>query len=156
MKLLKKLYSPNAIIITLGIIVIYLLAFTIKQRDDLKLARTHVQVKEVIREVKGPVRIKYRKIKEASKPEIKIVTVEKIVYKEAEPKADEDETEGPDNQTPERTDRYVVGVSLLGVNSRRFGHAFHAGYSIGNRLDILGGVSSQADKKYSLQTNYRF
>lgn len=140
----------------LAVVILALVGYIVRLNGELKQAKSKVEIREVIREVKvkGPVRIKYRKVIEKSPPEV----IEKVVYKVIpQPEQEVDDKETMDTvEVKERTDRYLVGVSILGINSNKFKHAFHAGYSIGNRLDILAGVSSQADTKYSLQTVARF
>lgn len=151
-----NLKKSKLVIGVLAVCILALIGYIIRLNGDLKEARSKVEIREVIREVKvkGPVRIKYRKVIEKSPPEV----IEKVVYKVIpQPEQEVDDKETMDTvEVKERTDRYLVGFSILGINSNRFKHSFHAGYSIGNRLDILAGVSSQADTKYSLQTVARF
>ena len=149
---MKKL--KRAVIVLVAVL-FCAVAMLFKLGRDLKQARSNFVVKEVIREVPGPTRIKYRKVKQ--KPEI----VEKIVYQDRVVQLPAPEpTPEPPIQTAEvydrSQDRIVAGVAIHGLGSKRFYQSFMAGYSFGNRLDVLGGVSPEEKTKYTLQTNYRF
>lgn len=149
---MKKL---KRVVFILVVALLAAVALLFKSSRDLKQARANFVVKEVIREVPGPVRIKYRKVKQ--KPEV----VEKIVYQdrivqvpapEPTPEPPVQSAEGYDRSQ----DRIVAGVAIHGLGSKRFYQSFMAGYSFGNKLDVLGGVSPDEKTKYTFQTNYRF
>lgn len=148
---MKKLKRAIFILIAALLVAVALL---FKSNRDLKQAKANFVVKEVIREVPGPVRIKYRKVKQ--KPEV----VEKIVYQDRVVQLPAPEpTPEPPVQSAEydrSQDRIVAGVAIHGIGAKRFYQSFMAGYSFGNRLDVLGGVSPDEDTKYTFQTNYRF
>lgn len=142
-------------VIILGVALLCAIVSIFKLRQDLRQAKQNVVVKEVVREVPGPVKIKYREIKQ--EPQI----VEKIVYQDRvvevpAPSPTPEPTMQPKQGYDRSQDRILAGVSIHGLGSDRSGHSFLAGYSVGNRIDILGGVSPQADTRYSLQAVYRF
>lgn len=143
--------------VALCILILALVGVIVRLGYEVKVAKSKVEIREVIREVKvkGPVRIKYRKVVEKSEPEI----IEKVVYKVINPQTPEPSPE-PVIQTADgydrSQDRILAGVAIHGIGSKRFYQSFLAGYSFGNKLDVLGGVSPQEDTKYSFQTNYRF
>lgn len=146
MKKLKKLvlFLVALLILTLG--------FIFKLKKDLKEAQTNPRIVEVYHEVEVP-KIKYRTIKGKAEAQV----IEKVVYKYIQEEKRPIPVPTPDYVNESRKqNRYLAGVSIHGLGSDRWGHSFLGGYSFGNRLDVLAGVSPQEDVKYSLQAVSRF
>lgn len=144
MKNLINKFSGDYVLVIAIIIILAESAYIYKQYTDLKIAKeayNNPQIKEVIREVKvtGPVRIEYRTIKEKGEKEI----VEKIIYRESEAMVKETEREEkPVFAGVSRSNRYLLGFSNRNFSFRESdNYTYWGGYSFGNRLDVLGGVS---------------
>lgn len=144
MKNFLKYFDYQYVWLILLVIILGQLGYIYKQYTELKIAKevyNNPQIKEVIREVKvtGPVRIEYRTIKEKGEKEI----VEKIIYRESEAMVKETEREEkPVFAGVSRSNRYLLGFSNRNFSFRESdNYTYWGGYSFGNRLDILGGVS---------------
>lgn len=144
MKNFLKYFDYQYVWLILLVIILGQLGYIYKQYTELKIAKevyNNPQIKEVIREVKvtGPVRIEYRTIKEKGEKEI----VEKIIYRESEAMVKETEREEkPVFAGVSRSNRYLLGFSNRNFSFRESdNYTYWGGYSFGNRLDVLGGVS---------------
>lgn len=146
---MKKLKQLSLILIALLLVAI---GFIFKLNKDLKEAKANPRIVEVYHEVEVP-KIKYRTIKEKGEAQV----IEKVVYKfiQEEKRPEPQPTPFPVNES-RKQNRYLAGVSIHGLGSDRWGHSFLGGYSFGNRLDVLAGVSPQEDVKYSVQAVSRF
>ena len=146
---MKKLKLPLILFVAILLIAV---GYILKLKKDLKEAKANPRIVEVYHEVEVP-KIKYRTIKGKAEAQV----IEKVVYKFIQ----EEQREKPEPSPVPADDirkqnRYLAGVSIHGIGADRWGHSFLGGYSFGNRLDVLAGVSPQEDVKYSVQAVTRF